>query len=100
MKVKTFFTQLYELTRGSLTKPSSPAERTVDKIITGFSFPWKISAVPTVISLMPSLWHIRAMVLHCNLYGDTTPISDCFVLLLSFNNRLIYSTTTSASPVL
>lgn len=63
------------LTFESCTNPSDPFERTVEMMITGLSFPWKVSAVPTRTSLKWNRHNCRAIRRRCLRYGVTIPIS-------------------------
>lgn len=93
-----------KLTFPSPTKPILSPVRTVDTTITFRSWPWKVSADPTVIPLYFFAISLSRMLLHCSLYGLTMPISACcrFFPLILILARIssIQSTTSFASSML
>lgn len=68
-----------KLTLGSATNPRLPFDRTVEMIIIGRSFPWKISAVPTVTSSRFKRRNFWQILWRCLRYGVTTPMSLCVI---------------------
>lgn len=68
-------------TFSSSTNPSLPSVRTVVMIMTGFSFPWNTSAVPTVTSSKLRYLSLCVNRKRCLRYGVTTPMSDCVICL-------------------
>lgn len=65
-------------TFGSAVKPKLQNDLTNEAIIIGFSRPWNSSTVPTSTPCIFFFCKFCFMYVHCNLYGEITPISFGF----------------------